>query len=160
MNGACHSFEVKLPKIPEVKDYNVTLGGGFLGYLGSAVIVRKSDHPILGLLADHQNMNLQDKSDLIAFESQINPKRNRRQFLIDTALIVCPIATSTSGPSSVSTNFSLPADNLLDLVQHRRRIELLGETFVWFKTSKGVDFDKLGGFKAFLMVLSIISKVH
>lgn len=151
VDGNSHAFETKLSKIPELKEYSVSFGGGFTGYLGSAVVVKRADHPVLALLSEHQNMGLLHKADLGSFEGQINPKRNRKQFISDTCILLTPIATA-------SKQSATSADHLIDLVHHRRKVELLGEAFVWFKTSKGIDFDRLGGFNPFIMILSIISR--
>jgi hypothetical protein len=159
IDGVQHAIEHKFPKPFEMKEYKMVFGGGFTGYIGSAIVCKKTgDHPLFTMMADHQNMNLKCKADLSGFEQSINPKRNRKQFLTDVALILTPLATSTfpqvSIPGSCSSNHVV-----LDLVNPRRRIECLGEIFVWFKTSKNLDFDKLGGFNAFIMLLSLISSL-
>lgn len=159
-NGFQQTFEMKISKPAELKEYTINLAGGFVGMLGSVVIVKKpADHHLLKLVAENCNLNITSAKDLALLENLANPKKSKKAMQADLALLFSPLS-ALSNPLLTRLASGPQQDHFSDLVNAKRKIEALGETFSWFKSRQTVDLNRLGGYNAFIMLLSIISSPY
>lgn len=150
---------MKIGRPPELKEYNIVLGGGFIGMLGSVVLVKKpGDTTLLKMISESCNLGITSTADLSLLEQLANPKKNKRSMLMEVGLIVSPLAVLTK-PGAEDGCIMRSDTEIIDLVNIKRSIEFRGDTFCWFKSVQCIDVDSWGGFNSFIMLLSIISKL-
>lgn len=157
LNGFEYTFEMKVGRPPELKEYKVVIGGGFIGMLGSVVLVKRpTDTQLMKMIGDNCNLGITAISDLNLLEQYSNPKKNKRTMLMEVGLLISPLATLTR--VSVDDGSMARSDTeIIDMVNIKRSIVFNGDTFCWFKSAQCIDVDSWGGYNAFIMLLSIIS---
>jgi hypothetical protein len=157
LNGFQYTFEMKIGRPPELKEYKIVVGGGFIGMLGSVVLVKKStDTQLMKLITENCNMGITSISDLHLLEQITNPKKNKRTMMMEVGLVISPLATLTRISDDDGT-MARSDTEIIDMVNIKRSIVFSGDTFCWFKSAQCIDVDSWGGYNAFIMLLSIIS---